>query len=595
MRFLRIRARLTILVGLAAAAALAVVGVASFGLFAVDIVDYGFSLSSSALADTESAVENRIADFTSVLERPVDDSTASARTDVEVEIRGLEAEIEAIEEQIDAIDSASPDEAVERRSEMQDQIVQREDRIREWQDRLIELDGRQRDEQAELEDQLRALEDHDGRSEIRFFDGAGNDIEVGDLADRVAGSDGRVELARAVCRTLAGGIDCEVTNSGDPASASAVGTLDRLTGSAAEDFASDIPAVTIGSLDRFGDDLLITLVSQDVSSTVSQGSDVASFLLVAVPVLALLLAGVTWLAVGRALRPVQAMTDQVARIGDDSLDRQIPVPAANDELRRLATTMNDMLGRLHQSQDRQRRFISDASHELRSPITATQATLEVVRASPDEVDWQHTTSVLHEENARLASLVDDLLLLARLDEQRVLTGTIPVDVDELCLAEAERPHRVNVQVRVVAPVRVSGNLSMLTRAVRNLVDNAVAHATSTVVVQVGSGVDVGSEAPISPEFPAGSEFNTGRPMAVVRVEDDGPGIPPDRRSVVFERFARLDEARNRSEGGGAGLGLAIVDTIARNHGGSARVEDSSLGGACLVLSLPIEPPTPRPE
>lgn len=316
--------------------------------------------------------------------------------------------------------------------------------------------------------------------------------------------------------------------------------------------------------------------SNDIRSGQQSGVSLSDIL---APVLAIaaLLAGLTWLAVGRALRPVRAMTNQVALIGNNNLDQRIPVPEAGDDLRNLADTMNDMLGRLQQAQEQQRQFISDASHELRSPITATQATLEVAAANPAETDWDATAAILQDENIRLASLVDDLLLLARLDEQRVLAGVAPVDLDELCLSEADRAHPHEIAVRVDAPARVGGNLSMLTRAVRNLVDNASKHAKSAVLITVD--VESGPQ-----------------PTAAIKIDDDGPGIPADERARIFERFTRLDEARQRPVSGngeraigGAGLGLAIVQSIARAHGGNVHVEDSPMGGARFVLAIPMPP------
>lgn len=294
----------------------------------------------------------------------------------------------------------------------------------------------------------------------------------------------------------------------------------------------------------------------------------------------LVLAGIgllIWTALGRTLSPVRAMADQVDLIDDRNLHQRVDVPSADDELKSLALTMNRMLDRLQLSRDRQRRFVSDASHELRSPITATQATLEVARARPERADWVAVSDVLVEENQRLAALVDDLLLLARLDEgeQPTAAENWPVDLDELCLAEAARPRSANVRVRIDTPVRVPGSQAMLTRAVRNLIDNASDHAENVEVV-----VGLEYEPAIAP--PAG--YADDGPMATITVNDDGPGIDPEYRQIVFDRFTRLDEARARVNGG-AGLGLAIVASVAAAHGGQIAIGQSPMGGASFTLSL----------
>ena len=266
----------------------------------------------------------------------------------------------------------------------------------------------------------------------------------------------------------------------------------------------------------------------------------------------------------RALRPVDAITAQVDRITTNNLHQRVPEPAADDELGRLANTMNQMLSRLEHAQHAQRQFISDASHELRSPITATQATLEVARNPAVETDWSATADVLLEENARLSSLVDDLLFLARLDETAT-TGTEHVDLDELCLTEADRPHPRPVQVHVERPARVQGNPGQLARAIRNLVDNAADHATNRVDVTLAV------------------TDNT----AIITIADDGPGIPTADRDRIFDRFSRLDSSRNRTQHGGAGLGLAITKKIVEAHRGTITADDPD-EGARFVISLPRE-------
>ncbi len=579
MTALPIRLRITILVALAAAVALGLFAVGAIGAVEETVTDFSVSTSNDALAGTESAVETAIADVRLLLGERFDIATNRER---QAEIPGLiderEAEIDRLETEIDALDPDDGDgPEPDGRAPLEDRISRQEDQIRQLEDEARSLD-------LASDEEVRGRLDHLGRlsedTGVSIFDGDGDRIAVGDLETQIGASSPAV-LARIVCRFVAGSETCDVedelSSAGtDGDTTELIATLERLAQSEIAELALDVPAVTIGEVVEIGDQRFILMGTRDITAEIRSETSVGPFVVVLVPVVTLLLAGITWLVLGRALRPVRAMTDQVAGISEANLDQHIVVPAANDELRRLAQTMNDMLGRLRESRSRQRRFISDASHELRSPITATQATLEVAAADPDGADWPNAATVLAEENARLASLVDDLLLLARLDEEldgeRVVNGATAVDLDEVCLAEAARPRSLEPIVQVQSPARVAGSLAMLTRAVRNMIDNAAVHADSRVEVSVGV------------------EESRGTRHAVVWVDDDGPGIPPDQRATVFERFTRLDEARDRSGGGGAGLGLAIVKSIAENHSGSVRVEDSALGGARLVLSLPVEEP-----
>ncbi len=347
------------------------------------------------------------------------------------------------------------------------------------------------------------------------------------------------------------------------------GVFDMMT-SVVEGRTFSEPTAWVGTLVLSGETVSLILVTSRLDSTTTS-SGIGGILLLVVPALVLMITAITWFSLGGALRPVESISAQVAQIGNDSLDQRVPVPPANDHLHHLASTMNQMLDRLEASRDSQRQFVSDASHELRSPITATKATLEVARANPDQTDWPQVASVLEEENSRLALLVDDLLLLAQLDEQQAAPRQ-PVDVDEICLAEAARPHPLPVAVRIISPARVDANPAMVTRAVRNLIENAAVHATANVEVKLDLL-----------QTPEGS-------MAVVEVDDDGPGVPLENRARIFERFARVDESRNRDSGGGAGLGLAIVHKVALLHGGTIEVGESEFGGASFRLSLPASDP-----
>ena len=281
------------------------------------------------------------------------------------------------------------------------------------------------------------------------------------------------------------------------------------------------------------------------------------------PLLAIAVAVVTSLAVGRTLRPVHAITRRTRDISGSNLSDRVPVPATGDDIAELATTMNDMLGRLDEAQQRQRRFIADASHELRSPVAASRAQLEVALAHPDRADWSATADAVLAEQTHLGRLIDDLLALSRLAEQGV-GATATVRLDEIVAAEIERPRRATVRGDLDGAVTVVGNRSLLRRAVGNLVENADRHANGAVTVTL----------------------TTNGERALVHVDDDGGGVPSDDRERIFERFTRLDEGRNR-DAGGAGLGLAIVRQVARSHGGTATCTEAPTGGARMTIELPI--------
>ena len=307
------------------------------------------------------------------------------------------------------------------------------------------------------------------------------------------------------------------------------------------------------------------------STEQAEGSvhDVAVALAGAVPVLVALSGVLAWVLAGRALRPVERIRAEVADLSARDLHRRVPVPPHDDEIGRLARTMNAMLSGLEASRDRQRRFVSDASHELRSPLAALLAEVDVARARPADADWPAVAGTVVEEGSRLSRIIDDLLLLARHDEGQLRTRREPVDLDDLVLEEGERIRshgRVRADLRGVAAARVQGDRELLRRVVRNLAENAERHATTAVsfeVVPHDGWVDL-------------------------VVADDGPGIPPQQRRQVFERFARLDSARDRPSGG-AGLGLAIVGDVVAAHGGQVEVVDSAVG-ARFVVRLPVCPP-----
>jgi signal transduction histidine kinase len=285
------------------------------------------------------------------------------------------------------------------------------------------------------------------------------------------------------------------------------------------------------------------------------------YLLWGVPLLIVVAGVTTYLFSGRALRPVEAMRSQVAALTEKDLGQRVPVPPARDEVGRLAETMNAMLARLQDAQGVQRRFVADASHELRSPLATIATGLELMQNGTID---RSTVTALRGETSRLNKLVEGLILLARADERGLQPRREEVDLDEVAELERGRPAggAVVAEVRAV-PVRVIGDRGQLSRVVRNLVDNARRHARSRVLVTVGRDGDT----------------------AVLEVSDDGPGVPQADRARVFERFVRLDDARARTDGG-SGLGLAIVAEVVAAHGGSVEVTDGPAGGALFRVRIP---------
>lgn len=292
---------------------------------------------------------------------------------------------------------------------------------------------------------------------------------------------------------------------------------------------------------------------------------VALLLACGAPLIAAVAGAATYWLVRRSLQSVDAIRARVADISTSDLAERVPVPDTPDEIAALAVTMNEMLSRIEAGHLAQQRFLGDASHELRSPLSTIISGLEVTEAHPALLDAELVIGTLLPEAHRMRTLIEDLLLLARADERRLVRRRQDVALHDLAEEHARRARRaarcsVDVDVR---PVRVSGDPAALSRMIRNLVDNAVRHADSCVTVTV----------------------TTSDGAAVLAVADDGPGIAPADRDRVFERFVRLDSDRARS-GGGAGLGLAIVAEVAAAHGGTVTVGDRTGGGTVLAVTLP---------
>ncbi|MEV0345507.1 HAMP domain-containing sensor histidine kinase [Nonomuraea sp. NPDC050680] len=283
--------------------------------------------------------------------------------------------------------------------------------------------------------------------------------------------------------------------------------------------------------------------------------------LLAVLLLSAITAYVARTTVTRALRPVTAIKTELAEITATDLGRRVPPLPHRDELDDLARTVNQTLDRLEHAVQQERRFASDASHDLRTPLTAMRAQIEEAMLHPDEADWPRTAVALLSSLDRLQAIVTDLLTLAKLDAGAPGLGA-DVNLAELVEEElARRPPGKRVELNL-RPVVVIGDPLRLTRLLANLLDNAERHAESTITVTVDERGGWG----------------------VLEILDDGAGIAPDQRENVFRRFTRLDASRNR-DAGGTGLGLPIAREIATAHGGTLTVEDSDTG-ARFVLQIP---------
>ena len=295
---------------------------------------------------------------------------------------------------------------------------------------------------------------------------------------------------------------------------------------------------------------------------------IVTVLAIGLPMLLLLVAAVTWWAVGRTLRPVREITSTMADITTSDLHRRVAVPSARDEIGQLATTVNATLARLDVSVEQQRRFVADASHELRGPLAALRADLEISITHPERTTWQTVARDTLGDVERLQHLTDDLLVLARIDSE-LQRPHAPIDLALIVADALHAVRRQNIQVTTHGtdtPAIIDGDEFQLRRMVRNLIENAEEHATSHVnlTLQTTPGI------------------------VRLTVADDGPGIPPADRRHIFERFVRLDSARTRNFGG-TGLGLAIVHDVVVSHHGSITITDTDPRGSTFTVDLPIAP------
>jgi signal transduction histidine kinase len=292
---------------------------------------------------------------------------------------------------------------------------------------------------------------------------------------------------------------------------------------------------------------------------------VAVFLLAVTPLLLIGVAVAVWLLVGRALRAVEGIRAEVATIDEQRLDRRVAVPPMRDEIAALASTMNTMLDRLDTSQRAQRAFVSDASHELRSPL-ATLTTATELAVTADEATRTRLLDTIGSELARVRTLVENLMTLARADAHDLLAVHEDVDLDDLVDAEVRRLRATSTRHvdADLEPVRlVGGDTQRLAQALRNLVDNAERHADSSIRLTL----------------------RTIDGQAVLDVDNDGPLVPPQDRERIFDRFVRLDDSRSR-DAGGSGLGLPIARTSVESHGGTLRVTDGPDGWCRFEIAVP---------
>jgi heavy metal sensor kinase len=337
--------------------------------------------------------------------------------------------------------------------------------------------------------------------------------------------------------------------------------------------------------------LAIPVTSQDQpfvlvqASSLSSREDTLDRLLVELALggaIALLLASLAGYAVtAAALRPVESMRRRASAISAATPGLRLPVPPSRDEISRLASTLNQMLGRLEASIEHERRFVADASHELRTPLALLKTELELALRRPrSHAELEEALRSAAEETERLTRLAEDLLLIAHSDQSGLPVRPERLEVDDLLRSTADRfaarAAEEGREVRVVEPgaeLAVLADPARIEQALGNLVENSLKHGAGTV--------ELGAR-----ERGA---------LVELHVLDDGPGFPPGFASLAFDRFSRADESRGRS---GTGLGLAIVDVIARAHGGEAGLGERPGGGADVWIALERAAPlreTPRPK
>ncbi len=294
---------------------------------------------------------------------------------------------------------------------------------------------------------------------------------------------------------------------------------------------------------------------------------VTVLLLAGTPLLLAAVAVAVWVLVGRALRSVERIRTTVAEIDARALTARLDVPQTRDEIAALAQTMNDLLDRLQASDRAQRAFVSDASHELRSPLATLSTAAELAGRTEDAAVRTRLLDTMNAELARMRELVGNLMTLARAESHEATTGPVDVDLDDLVDHEARRlrtTSRLEVQTRI-EPLRVRAELTRVAQPLRNLVDNAERHAADRIALTLTRQGD----------------------EAVIWVDNDGPEVDPADRERIFERFVRLDVSRSR-DAGGSGLGLAIARAGLASQGADVRVADHPDAWCRFEIRLPLD-------
>ena len=320
-----------------------------------------------------------------------------------------------------------------------------------------------------------------------------------------------------------------------------------------------------------------------------------------IPLALVLAGGGGWLLARRALRPVDQMTQAARRIGAERLAERLEGAATDDELGRLARTLNEMLARIEAGFAQVRRFSADASHELRTPLTVMKGEIEVaLRSARDPVEYQRVLASALEEVERMARLVDELLLLSRADAGALHWERQPVELDHLVEEMAKqgevlgRARDVAVRIQHLEPLIVEGDGHRLKQLLLNLVDNAVkytpsgGHVALSLRQVTGRSGDPAIGQPGTQSNRQSAQVPDCPPAewAEIVVQDSGVGIPAEALPRIFERFYRADDARSR-EVGGAGLGLCIAKTIAEAHGGTIEVQSAPGAGSRFAVVLPL--------
>jgi signal transduction histidine kinase len=307
---------------------------------------------------------------------------------------------------------------------------------------------------------------------------------------------------------------------------------------------------------------VVAIVGTTLDERANALSNLAVLLAIVGPV-ALLIASVAGYGLAAAaLRPVELMRRRAATVSASEPGQRLPLPAADDELRRLGVTLNEMLERLEESFAREQAFVANASHELRTPLATLKMELELaLRRERSASELREALDSANQEVDRLAALAEDMLVLARADEGALPTSRVEIDAAELLNRVRDRfdPEHVRVRVSVADDVRLIGDPGRLGQALGNLLDNAIRYGDVTLSACArGRGVEL-------------------------HVRDEGPGFPPGFVDQAFERFTRADPGR---AGRGAGLGLSIVRTIAQAHGGDALAANRPTGGADVWIVIP---------